>query len=173
MLCTVHPVVGCAYVIVLHQQPARSLSNIEPVCLRCVCALRCSRLCAALRWWCLMQPAAARRVVSVSVCSSSLTLLSSLTTVYLIFSSSCLPVSSSVSSSRVCTCAPYCCCSIPRHLGCLVPCIPSAAALTTKLSVYSKSTPQQASLPFCPCHPRARSSFLPAPPRSQESVGAA
>ena len=36
MLCTVHPVVGCAYVIVLHQQPARSLSNIEPVCLRCV-----------------------------------------------------------------------------------------------------------------------------------------
>ena len=81
-----------------------------------------------------------------------------------------LPVSSSLSSSHVCTCAPYCCCSIPRHLGSLVPCIPSAAALTTKLSVYSKSTPQQA---FCPCHLRARSSFLPAPPRAQESVGAA
>lgn len=58
-----------------------------------------------------------------------------------------LPVSSSLSSSRVYTCAPYCCCcSIPRHLGCLVPCILSAPALTTKLSVYSKSTPQQPSV---------------------------
>ena len=56
-----------------------------------------------------------------------------------LLSSSCLPVSSSLPSSRVCTCAPYCCCSIPRHLGCLVPCIPSAPALTTKLSVYSKT----------------------------------
>lgn len=109
-----------------------------------------------------MQPAAARRVVSLC-----LSVVFSLTLQSIFF---LLPVSSSLSSSRVCTCAPYCCCSIPRHLGSLVPCILSASALTTKLSVYSKSTLQQA---LCPCHPRTRSSFLPAPPRAQESVGAA
>ena len=119
-----------------------------------------------------MQPTAARRVlsgsVSVSIHSSYPRLVSSsFSYSHLSFF---LSVSSSLSSSRVCTCAPYCCCSIPRHLGCLVPCILSAPALTTKLSVYSKSTPQH---PTCPCHPRARSSFLPAPPRAQESVGAA
>jgi hypothetical protein len=69
----------------------------------------------------------------------------------------------------LCTCAPSAH-SIPRHFGSLVPCIPSAAALTSNASVYSKSSSSQA---LCPCHPRAPSSFLSAPPRAQESVGAA
>ena len=71
----------------------------------------------------------------------------------------------------LCTCAPYRC-FIPRHLGYRVPCIPSAAALACEPSVYSKST-LHLSLALCPCNPLARTSFLPARPRAQESVGAA
>ena len=70
-------------------QPDRFLISNLSACAVCG-ALRCSRLCAALRWWCLMQPAPARRVVCLCL-FVRLLLLSSLTTIYLIFSSSCLP----------------------------------------------------------------------------------
>ena len=135
------PCRACAFLegSLCHPPPASSLSNIEPVCLRC--ALRCSQ--CVLR--CVpdatsLPPCRHRTLAAVCRLFSPLPLTACLP--------ACLPaVSSSLSSSRdrrrvcfVCTCAPYCCYSIPRHLGSLVPCIPSAAAPTAKLSVYSEST---------------------------------
>ena len=107
---------------------------------------------------------AARRVFVSSVCVD-------VAVFFLLPSIACLLTSlshppSPPHASLVCTCAPYHTCSIPHHLASLIPCIPipSAAPPTTNLALDSEHRP---------CHPLARTSFLPAPPRAQESVGAA